>query len=87
MNDPTCTCFDSGKGICIHACGRGVTAFNAKPLNQFLIKYLRDEFAMAALTGLVQWADRHGFTSYEQIAKQAYLYADAALAERAKEKK
>ncbi len=47
-------------------------------------KTLRDEFAMAALTGM--WADPNLDWDCAEFAKMAYKAADAMLAERLKEK-
>ncbi len=44
-------------------------------------KTLRDEFAMAALTGLFSW---QVMQSWESMAVSAYSIADAMLAEREK---
>lgn len=41
---------------------------------------LRDQFAMAALNGLLQDRDMHG--KVETLPKIAYIYADAMLAAR-----
>lgn len=46
------------------------------------IKTLRDEFAMAALSGML--SDSNCVGTYESIVKHAYGYADAMLKERAK---
>ena len=40
---------------------------------------VRDEFAMAALTGIIA-ADGRG--TYDELAKEAYTYADAMMARR-----
>jgi len=47
---------------------------------------MRDEFAMAALTGLfsVQYLPNEGRPPLERVVEAAYKYADAMLAERAK---
>lgn len=54
---------------------------------------LRDQFAMAALTGLCasmpqgHWVDvRNGAIGGVLLSKSAYMYADAMLAERQKPK-
>lgn len=46
---------------------------------------LRDQFAMAAMTGMLANPNNGG--TYELLAEAAYGYADAMLAERAKERK
>lgn len=49
--------------------------------NAALRETLRDRFAMAALTGVV---DEHIAYTHEKIAKQCYTYADAMMKERVK---
>lgn len=47
------------------------------------VKTLRDEYAMAALQGILANCGCHGYDTLEQAA-DAYTYADAMLAARQK---
>lgn len=49
--------------------------------NYYLKNNLRDQFAVAALTGMIAGRLRMGITMGE-VASAAYEYADACLAER-----
>lgn len=72
----------SGRRYCL-ACGEPVN-LPALPVKKvpYKEKELRDEFALAALTGIL--SDPNSAGSNEYIAAQAYDYADAMLEARKK---
>jgi len=84
-NYPKAQCLDCGcLGPFAKTSDEAVRAWNAIPRKVPPNKTLRDEFAMAALTGLLAGLESDGHLAHDDAAQFAYDRADAMMKEREK---